>query len=151
MKSFPILKRYTFNSFSVRSVPPGGSVPGYDHIVVVIEENRFFDSVISISEAPYFNFLAEHGALFTHSEHPSQPNYLTLFSGQSHGIVHPKIDAPNLYTALNAVGKSFRCYSEDLPYRPYNQGYVRKHNPSTQFSNVPEWVNLPFSYFPRGF
>lgn len=141
---------------------PKRKVPQYDHIVVVIEENKSFDSVINQPDAPYFNYLAQNGALFTHSyhsQHPSQPNYLTLFSGQSHDIhdnlVHPKINAPNLFTALNTVGKSFLCFSEDLPSPGYDgkyyRHYVRKHNPSTQFTNVPDWVNLPFTYFPQDF
>ena len=55
-----------------------------DHVVIVIEENHSFASIIGSSSAPYINSLAQQGALFTQSfgvEHPSQPNYLDLFSG----------------------------------------------------------------------
>jgi phosphatidylinositol-3-phosphatase len=134
----------------------------FDHIVVVIEENLSFGTVIGNRDAPYMNYLAQRGALFTNSHfirRPSQPNYIVLFSGHLHGIsdnrVHPKIEAPNLYTALNEVGKTFICYSDDLPYIGYDgiehKGYVRKHNPSTQFTTVPSLINQPFSYFPEDF
>ena len=134
----------------------------YDHIVVVIEENRSFNTVIGNKDAPYMNYLANRGALFTNSHstnRPSQPNYIVLFSGHTHGIhdneINPKINAPNLYTALNNVGKSFICYSEDLPYVGYDgpeyKYYVRKHNPSPQFINVPYYINQPFSNFPKDF
>ena len=56
-----------------------------DHVVIVIEENHAFASIIGSSSAPYINSLAQQGALFTQSfavEHPSQPNYLDIFSGR---------------------------------------------------------------------
>lgn len=134
----------------------------YDHIVVVIEENKSFDTVINGSDAPYMNYLAQNGTLFTNahfSSRPSQTNYIVLFSGHLHGIkcnqINAKINAPNLYTALNEVGKTFICYSEDLPHPGYDQkiynAYVRKHNPSCQFTNVPSYINQPFSAFPSRF
>ena len=60
-----------------------------DHIVIVIEENHSFSEIIGSSSAPYINSLAQQGALFTHSfaiEHPSQPNYLDIFSGANQGV-----------------------------------------------------------------
>ncbi|MGH8048191.1 MAG: acid phosphatase, partial [Chthoniobacterales bacterium] len=65
-----------------------GALPAFDHIVVVIEENHRDTDIIGSVEAPYINALALHGALFTNSfaiEHPSQPNYLDLFSGSNQG------------------------------------------------------------------
>lgn len=132
----------------------------YDHIVVVIEENKSFNTVIgNYREAPYMNYLADRGLLFTNSyfaSRPSQPNYIALFSGKLYGIqnnrINPKINAPNLYTELNKLGKTFICYSEDLPFVGFDgkehNSYVRKHNPSCQFTNVPPEVNQPFSSFP---
>jgi hypothetical protein len=60
-----------------------------DHIVVVIFENRHRSTVIGNSRAPYLNKLAGQGANVTRSygvTHPSQPNYLALFSGSTHGV-----------------------------------------------------------------
>ena len=67
---------------------PSGVVPP-DHIVVVIFENEHRSNVIGNPRAPYLNKLAGQGANMTHSygiTHPSQPNYLALFSGTTHGV-----------------------------------------------------------------
>lgn len=64
-------------------------LPRPDHIVIVVEENKSFAQIIGNPDAPYINALAMRGALFTQSygiTHPSQPNYLALFSGSTHGI-----------------------------------------------------------------
>src|SRR5437879_10854288 len=66
-----------------------GTIPRPDHVVIVIEENKSFAQIIARSvtsktPAAYINTLASRGALFTNSfalAHPSQPNYLALFSG----------------------------------------------------------------------
>jgi hypothetical protein len=48
-----------------------------------------YSQIIGNSNAPYINSLATSGALFTNSfavTHPSQPNYLALFSGSTQGV-----------------------------------------------------------------
>jgi hypothetical protein len=63
--------------------------PEPDHIVVVIFENKHRSSVIGSAQAPYLNKLAAKGASMRHSygvTHPSQPNYLALFSGSTQGV-----------------------------------------------------------------
>ncbi len=111
-----------------------GSIPPYDHVVVVIEENRGYSDIFGSSgpsSAPYLNSLATTGAIFTNSHtvsRPSQPNYLQLFSGSDQGIhdnnIHPRIAAnsptsSNLASELALRGKTFVGYSEDLPYDGY--------------------------------
>jgi len=52
-------------------------------MVMVIEENYSYSQIIDSPEAPYINRLAAQGAVFTQFfgvTHPSQPNYLALFS-----------------------------------------------------------------------
>src|SRR5882757_5332272 len=59
-------------------------LPKPDHLVVVIEENHSYSSIIGSSSAPYINSLASQGASFTQSfaiTHPSEPNYLALYAG----------------------------------------------------------------------
>jgi len=53
--------------------PPG--LPVYDHIVVVIEENKDYEQIIGNSAAPYINRLAGEGAILL--KHPLI--FLTLF------------------------------------------------------------------------
>ena len=61
-------------------------MPHFDHIVVAIEENRGYSEIIGSGSTPYINALASQGALFTNShatQHPSGPNYLSLFAGST--------------------------------------------------------------------
>jgi hypothetical protein len=134
-------------------------VPSPAHTVVVVMENHAYSEVIGNSAAPFLNQLAREGAVFTHSyaiTHPSEPNYLALFSGSTHGVTDDScpiaLTAPNLASELIAAGKTFAGYSEDLPAtgsQVCSAGdYARKHVPWTDFTNVPGSVNLPFSQFP---
>src|SRR4051794_36069069 len=123
-------------------------LPRPDHIVVVVEENHSFDSIIGSKAAPYINALAREGALFTRSfalTHPSQPNYIALFSGSTQGVADDAgpytFTAPNLGGELIGAGYTFAGYSENLPYAGYTglktNGYSRKHNPWADFTDVP--------------
>jgi acid phosphatase len=134
-------------------------VPSPAHTVVVVMENHAYSEVIGNPAAPFLNQLARQGALFSHSfaiTHPSEPNYLALFSGSTHGVLADfcpvVLAAPNLAADLIAAGKTFAGYSEGLPAtgsQVCSAGeYARKHVPWTNFPNVPRSVNLPFSRFP---
>ena len=139
-------------------------LPRPDHVVIVVEENRAYSRIIGNAAAPYINALASRGALFTQSfgiTHPSQPNYLALFSGSTHGI--DSNDCPhslagdNLASRLLRAGLTFRMYSESMPIAGYtgcaSGDYQRKHNPAVnwQGTNLPFVVNQPFSAFPGNF
>ena len=123
------------------------------YVIVVILENHGYDQIVGNASAPYINSLADNGILFTNFHgvtHPSQPNYLALFSGSTQGItddkaIVDKFDAPNLYGKLRAIGKTCAWYSEDLPNTGsiiiHKDLYVRKHNPLSDFKIVPDSVN----------
>jgi phosphatidylinositol-3-phosphatase len=139
--------------------PPVASVPQPAHVVVVVMENHAYQQVIGSPDAPFLNGLARRGALFTHSyaiTHPSEPNYLALFSGSTRGVVSDAcpvtFTAPNLASRLLAVGKTFAGYAEGLPTTgsPVCSAgnYARKHVPWADFRNIPASVNQPFSSFP---
>lgn len=124
-------------------------------------ENHGYQQVIGSSDAPYLNELAHQGALFSHSyaiTHPSEPNYLALFSGSTHGVQSDScpvtFNAPNLASGLLAAGKTFVGFAEGLPSAGsklcLDGEYARKHVPWTDFSNIPPSVNQPFSSFPAG-
>jgi len=136
-----------------------GTVPTPAHIVVVVEENHAYSEVIGNSAAPYINQLAARGAVFTDSHaitHPSEPNYLALFSGSTQGVESDscpnEFTAPNLGAELIKAGKTFAGYSEDLPSVGSESclagEYARKHVPWTDFRNVPGSVSKPFTSFP---
>lgn len=64
-------------------------LPKPDHVVVVVMENHSYADIIGSADAPYINALAAQGASFSRSyavTHPSEPNYLALFSGSTTGL-----------------------------------------------------------------
>ena len=147
-----------------------GKPPVYDHVVVVIEENHAFDQVIGSNDAPFINQLAREGVLLTSMfalTHPSQPNYLHLFSGSNQGVENDSLPqetpfvTPNLGAALLEKGYSFSGYSAGLPTMGSTveraDAYRRRHNPWVNWQDdrddrssyaLPSAVNLPFSSFP---
>ena len=162
------------------------SPPRYDHVVVIMEENHSFAQVLGpslyppfafspfvwadvlkvplvVTQDPYIHTLAQSSAVFTNSHaltHPSQPNYLALFSGStqevsSDGTPRTRFSAPNLGGELLAAGDSFVGYSEGLPRAGYigdDVGdYARRHAPWVNFTDIPASSDLPFSRFPRDF
>lgn len=145
-----------------QSTEPTGSsgpLPRVSHIVVVVMENRSYGDVAGSSDTPYISWLGHHGALFTSSfavAHPSQPNYLAMFSGSTQGIADDNcpytFTAPNLALELLAAGKTFTGYAEDLPALGATVcqagNYARKHVPWSDFSNVPSSLSQPFTSWP---
>ena len=109
--------------------------PRFDHVVTVIEENHSYSDILGTHNVmigqlpppqandPYIQWLARHGASFTNfkaEDHPSQPNYMALFSGSKQGVTNdatPKklLTAPSLGGELIKAGVSFAGYSEGLP------------------------------------
>jgi acid phosphatase len=140
-------------------------LPRPDHVVVVIEENRGYGQIMDkLNNTSYIHALAKRGMLFTQSygvSHPSQPNYLALFSGSTQGVKNNacgyKFSTDNLATALLDKGLSFASYAESLPEMGslscMSGAYQRKHNPVTnwQGTRLPAEINLPFSDFPQDF
>jgi phosphatidylinositol-3-phosphatase len=146
-------------------------LPVYDHIVIVVEENKDYEQIIGNPRARFINqTLRAEGASLTRmyaEEHYSEGNYLWLFSGSNQGVGYldemPRtlIDAENLGHQLIAHGLSFKGYSEDLPSigSPVEeQGlYARRHVPWISFANVPSGTtsddssHLRFVDFPSSF
>jgi acid phosphatase len=65
------------------------AMPRPDHVLIVVMENKEPGEVLNSRQAPYLTALAKEGASFTnaHAEtHPSQPNYIALFSGSKQGV-----------------------------------------------------------------
>lgn len=152
----------TFGGPSTAWTQSVSGLPQPDHVVIVIEENHSYSSIVGNGSAPYINSLAAQGALFTNSyaiTHPSQPNYVAFFSGSTQGCTDDVVpaagtpwSAPNLGSELLAAGLTFGGYSENQPSIGFTGagggGYVRKHNPWVDFSNVPSSCNMPLTSFP---
>lgn len=128
-----------------------------DHAVIVVLENKDADTIAA--HAPYLTALAGSGTTLTdmHAEtHPSQPNYLALYSGDTQGVhgddCPHTFDAPTLGSELAAARLSFAGYSEGLPEPGFtgcqSGDYARKHSPWTNFSTDPPSVNQPLTALP---
>ena len=142
-----------------------GGVPRPDHVVVLIFENQGYAQIAGNACCPYINQQANASALMTNSfalTHPSQPNYLDLFSGSTQGVIDDScpvpgapFSTPNLGQELTDAGFTFGGFSEDLPAVGSTvcstKTYALKHNPWADFSNVPSLDNLPYSSFPTDF
>ena len=117
------------------------------------------------NRASYIHALAKRGMLFTQSygvTHPSQPNYLALFSGSTQGVTNNacpfSFDTDNLATTLLAAKLDFASYSESLPAMGdlgcVSGAYQRKHNPVANWQQgmrLPAGVNRRFADFPEDY
>src|SRR6516225_64269 len=111
------------------------------HVMVIVEENREFGSVIGNPGAPYVNELASIYLLATQSfatTHPSLPNYLELIAGTTFGIQSDctdcSVEGTTLVDELAATGISWRAYMEGMPAPCFAgaasaAGYAKKHDP----------------------
>jgi hypothetical protein len=142
---------------------PSG-LPVYDHVVVVVEENKDYEQIFpeagANGDATFLTRLAAEGALFTRmfgEEHNSEGNYFWLFAGaRPPGLgFHDELPATMLHASnlgqrLIDGGRSFKAYSEDLPAIGTRVAgapagclgaqcvYARKHAPWVSFDNLPQ-------------
>jgi len=125
------------------------------HVTIIIMENHGYGEIIGNAEAPYINSLAKSSALFTNSyaiSHPSEPNYLALYSGSTQGLTGDdcptNFPGPSLGGELIGAHKTIRGYMEDLPSVGStvcaNEDYARKHNPLADFSDTPTQSSVPY-------
>lgn len=143
----------------VAAAAPRQEVPRARYVVVIVMENRDDARVIGSVQAPYINgTLVPQAAMMTNSHaitHPSEPNYLALFSGSTQGVRDDS--CPHTFTTVNAgaellaAGLTFTGYSESMPSDGYagcrTKAYARKHNPWVNFTNVPASSNLVYHGF----
>src|SRR5580700_7816162 len=134
--------------------------PHAKSVVIVMMENRDYNLIIGSSQAPYINgTLVPEAALMTNSHaigHPSQPNYLALFSGSTQGVTDDScphtFSTENVGAEMLAANETFDGYSESMPQDGYtgcySGEYARKHNPWVNFTNVPSASNLVYTSFP---
>jgi len=125
---------------------PASPVPNFEHIAIIMFENKEFGSVIGNSQMPTYNRLAREYTLLTQYyaiRHPSLPNYIALIGGDTFGIDRNCnncfIDKPSLPDLIEASGRTWKTYQEDMP-EPCFLGdygnYVQKHNPFVYFDPI---------------
>ena len=138
---------------------PGASptgLPGFSHVYVLILENKEYSSIVGRASAPYLNSLIANYGLatdYTGVSHPSEPNYIALFSGSTQGVTNDgthNLSATNLADQLEARGKTWSVFEQDYPGGCYagstrsgnGEGigaagyYARKHDPAISFTDI---------------
>jgi phospholipase C len=118
-------------------------VPQYQHILVIIEENKDYSQILDPAAAPHFADLAQtygNATQFFGEVHPSEANYVALLGGDTFGIhdddafycnagsTRPMCDgakepgyadhtvhARHLGDQLSAAGLTWKGYYESLP------------------------------------
>lgn len=131
-------------------------VPHYDHIFVILEENRSLDEIVGGPDTPEITRLAKTYGLadnFFAIRHPSEPNYIVLVGGDTFGIrdddafycgpgkvdpgcnssakpgyVDHTVTGDNLTLQLRKAGLTWKGYFESLP----EPGSLAYHAPSPQ-------------------
>ena len=128
-------------------------VPAFEHIVIIMFENESFESAIGNADMPFFNQLAQDYVLLTRFyavRHPSLPNYIALIGGDTFGIDRDCIDcfinAPSLPDLIEASGRSWKTYQENIPKpcyvgdnllsKVFKNRYAQKHNPFVYFDPI---------------
>ncbi|MDQ2934712.1 MAG: alkaline phosphatase family protein [Chloroflexota bacterium] len=158
---------------SANALPvPGDGVPSFRHIYLLVMENKAQGEIVGHPDAPFINHLINHYASATDYRSvgsPSQPNYLALFSGCTHGIddnAPHNIAGPSIASQLEAAGRSWRVVAENVPAGcftgalssdgPDGSGtYARKHNPAISFIAIQQSASacaniVDFSHFKPG-
>ncbi|MEZ0069080.1 hypothetical protein ABIA32_005123 [Streptacidiphilus sp. MAP12-20] len=103
--------------------PPASSVPGYDHVFMVMMENTDYSQIMNDpADTAYMHSLMAQGATLTDYHgvyHPSDENYLAVSGGDTytHGATYwPNINSPerNLGDTLETAGKSWKAYEQGM-------------------------------------
>ncbi len=147
------------------------ALPRPDHVVIVIMENHSYGNIVGSSAAPNINALMSDTDATTFSssyaiEHPSQPNYLDLFSGNHQGMTTDNVPTNYPFTTANLARElldsnlTYTTYSEDLPSVGFDGAtsgnYARKHNPAANWvgtgtNQILSTTNQPFTAFPTNY
>jgi phosphatidylinositol-3-phosphatase len=154
--------------------PEDLAVPKYDHIFIIIEENKSYEQIIGPRFTPILNRLAKTyglATLYYGNVHPSDGNYVALIGGSTFGIHdddayycksgdtrpfcfhattpnypdHP-VTQPSLLDQLTATGRTWKGYFEDLP-SDLNAVYSSGLPPKAE----PESVNALYASKHNGF
>lgn len=120
--------------------------PTSNHVFVTVIENADYNWVVGNPAMPYLNSLISQYGLATQyfaDTHPSIGNYYVLTTGQvvsNDDSFTGIVSTDNLVRELNAKGKSWKSYAEDLPEVGWLGGnawpYSQYHNPFASFSDV---------------
>lgn len=136
------------NSSGNPATQTNSSLPNFDHVIVMVFENKGYSTILDTHQAPYFDKLAKQNSLATHyyaTFHPSLPNYIALTSGSNAGITSDcspddcLANVKNIADEIEASGRSWKAYQEDMPSpcTTHNSGrYAVRHNPFVYYPDI---------------
>ena len=135
------------------SSPP--AIPAFGHVFVIVMENEESTSIIGNAAAPYINSLASQYGVATNDTavaHPSEPNYLALWSGSTQGVTDDGVynfgSGSTVADQIDASGRSWHVAAENVPIASCYAGatasggedgtgtYARKHEPAISWTSV---------------
>ena len=132
------------------------TVPAISHMVIVLEENSSYTSVVHNTAAwPNLNRLISQGGLATRyyaDTHPSIGNYLMLTTGQ---VLTNNDDSTQVWNVDNIARRMiaqhvyFKIYAEGISrgYRGGNSGqYLVRHNPFALLSDTAGSAAAAYQY-----
>jgi acid phosphatase len=128
--------------------------PTYKHVVIIMEENYSYSSIVGSSQAPYINSVIKSCGLATdyhNITHNSLPNYIGLTDGMSVSQLKPydndctpgsgcevSASTNNLFNELASKG-GWKGYDESMP-SPCDKSdagnYAPKHNPAVYYLDI---------------
>ncbi len=134
------------------SAPPDAPVPPFDHLFLIVLENRGYDQVIGNPDMPNLNALAGRYALAADHHgvgHPSLPNYVALISGGTWGSQSDDpsqtFNEPTLAGQLEGAGLGWKAYMQALPSAGFQGAfagsgglYAKKHDPFLLFPSIAD-------------
>jgi hypothetical protein len=131
----PVPPTATSTPTLIPTATPKPLVPNFEHIVLIVFENKEFGSVIDNPQMPTYNRLAHEYTLL--------PNYIALMGGDTFGIdsncTDCFINARSLPDLIEESGRTWKTYQEDMPEPCFlgDKGdYVQKHNPFVYFDPI---------------
>ncbi len=127
------------------------STPAYSHVVIVVEENSGW---AGNGQAPFLITMMAQGEYFANYHavsHPSEPNYVAMFSGSTQGTDGSDScitsSAPSLAGEAVAAGVTIDGYFQGLTS---NVLYGCRHNPFSQFTDATAYAS-DFTAFPSNY
>lgn len=147
MRSAAVIALLFLVTTAAAASPRVQRVPAFDHVVVIMFENKERGSVIGARDAPTFTAMARRYAQLTRYygvAHPSLPNYLALISGATQGADSDcttcSFSAKTLATTLPSAQRTWKLYAEGLPSPGFTGAsfgrYAKKHAPFLYFQGV---------------
>jgi phospholipase C len=141
-----VLAAFIFVSCQPPAPTPQAHVPVFDHIILLVFENKGYENVIGNPDMPTFNKLAQENTLLTQYyavTHPSLPNYIAMIGGDTFGITSDCencfLEQKSLPDLIEASGRTWKTYQESMP-SPCFVGsadpYAQKHNPFIYFNPI---------------